>query len=83
MTIEQLRSVHQASPFQPFTLHLADGRQLYVPHRDFLSHSPAGRTVVVYDAEESFSMIDLLLVTRIQVDTGNGATKSDDRSSQN
>lgn len=26
MTIEPLREVHRARPFQPFTLHLADGR---------------------------------------------------------
>jgi hypothetical protein len=67
MTIEQLRNVHQASPFRPFTLHLADGRQLDVPHRDFLSHSPSGRTVIVYGPDESFSIVDLLLVTRIEV----------------
>jgi len=67
MTIEQLRNVHHASPFRPFTLHLADGRSLSVPHRDFLSHSPSGRTVIVYGDDESFSIIDLLLVTRIEV----------------
>lgn len=67
MTIEQLRNVHHASPFQPFTLHLADGRSILVPHRDFLSHSPTGRTVIVHGDDESFSIIDLLLVTRIEV----------------
>lgn len=67
MTIEQLRNVHQAQPFHPFTIHLADGRTLLVPHRDFLSHSPSGRTVIVYGEGDSFSIVDLLLVTEIEV----------------
>jgi hypothetical protein len=67
MTIEQMRAVHQASPFHPFTIHLADGRALQVSHSEFLSHSPSGRTIIVYHADESFSIIDLLLVTELEV----------------
>ena len=67
MTIEQLRQTFQADPFRPFSLHLADGKVLDVPHRDFLSHSPAGRTVIVYGEGDSFSIVDLLLITRIEV----------------
>ena len=81
MTIEQLRTVHRARPFQPFTLHLADGRQLDVPHSEFLSHSPTGRTVIVFESDESFSIVDLLLVTRIQVHKGNGSQKADEKAS--
>jgi hypothetical protein len=67
MTIEQLRNVHQARSFRPFTIHLADGRQFHIPHSEFLSHSPSGRTIIVYHADESFSIIDLLLVTELEV----------------
>jgi hypothetical protein len=70
MTIEQLRAVHQASPFQPFTLHLADGKVLRVPHRELLSHSESGRTIVVHQPNETFSVVDLLLVTRLEVENG-------------
>jgi len=70
MTIEQLRAIHEASPFRPFTVHMADGRQLLVPHREFLSHSPSGRTVIIYHEDESFSVIDLLLVTELEVHDG-------------
>lgn len=63
MTVERLRAVHQANPFKPFTVHLADGRSLHVPHREFLSQSPGGRTLIVYHEDESFSILDLLLVT--------------------
>jgi hypothetical protein len=67
MTMEQLRAAHQAQPFQPFTIHLADGRSYHVPHREFLSHSPSGRTIIVYHPDDSFSIIDLLLVTELKV----------------
>jgi hypothetical protein len=67
MTIEQLRGVHQARPFRPFVIRLADGRALSVPHSEFLSHSPTGRTVIVYHDDETLSIVDLLLVTEIEV----------------
>ena len=73
MTIEQLRHVLRAAPFQPFTIHLADGRQIRVPHPDFVAQSPSGRTVIVYHADETFSIIDLLLVTELKVHNGAAA----------
>jgi hypothetical protein len=67
MTIEQLRTVHQARPFVPFTLHMEDGSALFVPHSEFLSHSASGRTVIVHRADDSFSIVDLLLVNELEV----------------
>ena len=43
MTIQQLRAAYKATPFRPFTLHMADGRSFPVPHPDFLSMSPTGQ----------------------------------------
>jgi len=67
VTIEQLRAVHQARPFLPFTMHLADGRSYMIPHTEFLSHSPNGRTVIVFKNDDAFEIIDLLLVVGIEV----------------
>jgi hypothetical protein len=67
MTAQQFREVREANPFRPFTIHLADGRSLTVRHRDFVSQSPTGRTIIVYGTDESFSLVDLYLVTRIEV----------------
>lgn len=67
MTIEHLRNIHQTRPFRPFTIHMADGRALDVPHSEFLSHSPTGRTIIIYHPDESFSVIDLLLINEIMV----------------
>ena len=67
MTVEQMRSVYEAQPFRPFTFHLADGGAIPVRHRDFLSPSPSGRTVIVYQSDDTFEIIDLLLVTGLEV----------------
>jgi hypothetical protein len=68
MTIDQLRSMREANPFRPFTIHLADGRSLRVPHREFVSHSPGGRTIIDYRTQEAFSVVDLYLVTELEVE---------------
>lgn len=68
MTIEQLRTAHRTSPFRPFTIHVADGRSFFVKHPDYLSHSPTGRTIIVYGDDENFSILDLLLVSELEFD---------------
>lgn len=68
MTIEQLRNTHHAQPFRPFTIYLADGRSYHVPHPEFLSQSPGGRTVIVYHEDDSFSILDLLLITELRAE---------------
>src|SRR5688572_14669722 len=67
MTVEQLRTALHAQPFRPFALRMADGRSLTVAHPDFLSISPSGRTVIVYREDDSFSIVDLLLVNELDV----------------
>jgi hypothetical protein len=47
----------------PFTLRMADGREYNVPHRDYISLSPKGTFVTVYDDEEHFFMLPLLTMT--------------------
>lgn len=74
MTIEQFRNLYSAEPFQPFTIHLADGRSVAVKHRDFIMPAPSGRTLIVYQPDDSFNIIDLLLVTDLEV--GSGAASS-------
>jgi hypothetical protein len=75
MTIQQLDKVLQAKPFRPFTVHMGDGRSFLVPHQEFLSHSPNGRTVIVYGPDDDFSILDLLLVTELEVHSS--SNKSD------
>lgn len=70
MTIDQLKKVHQAQPFRPFHLYLADGSSVPVRHPEMLWRPEAGRTIYVNTAGENVEIIDLLLVTKITL--GNG-----------
>jgi len=67
MSVEQLKNVHHAQPFRPFTVHMGDGRSFFVKHPDFISYSPSGRTIIVYRDDDNFSILDMLLVTEIEV----------------
>jgi hypothetical protein len=67
MTVQQLRAAKNAAPFQPFTIRMADGRAFPIRHPDFLSMSPSGRTVIVYQEDDEFSILDLLLMTEIEI----------------
>ena len=64
--------LHQ-QPFRAFTIRMADGRAFEVPHRDFVAMSPTGRTVIVYQENENFSVLDLLLMTELHVANGHPA----------
>jgi hypothetical protein len=73
MTIDQIDKVHKAQPFRPFTIHIADGTEHHIGHPELMWRTPGGRTIFVSAGGEDFSIIDLLLVTKISV--GNGATR--------
>ena len=76
MTIEQIKKLYEAQPFQPFVIHLADGREVPVAHRDFIMAAPSGRILVVALPDDMFDIIDLLLVTDVQLRPGsNGARR--------
>lgn len=76
MTIQQLRTFYDSQPFQPFVIHLADGREIPVRSREYIASAPSGRTVIVYQADDSWNVIDLLLITDLEVKPPtNGARK--------
>ena len=68
MTVDQMRAAREANPFVPFTIHTANGRTHRIPHRDYVSISPTGRTVVVYQNNDACGILDLLLITEVEVD---------------
>ena len=67
MTTLQLDTAHKAKPFRPFNIHTGDGRVFHVAHPEFLARAPSGRTVVVYQSDDSFSILDLLLMTELEM----------------
>jgi hypothetical protein len=74
MTIDQVRKLHQSQPFQPFRIHLADSRAIDVSHPEVLAINEPGRTVVVA-YEGVFEIIDLLLVTSLEMLNGHSKAR--------
>jgi hypothetical protein len=75
MTTEQLRSLHQAKPFRPFTIHMADGTSVAVNHPELLLHTQGGRTAFVNTEGENVTIVDRLLVTKLTYQTENGSRR--------
>ena len=73
MTKEQIRSLYNAVPFEAFRVHMANGRSVDVPHSDFMPLSPTGRRLIVDKPNDSFEVIDILLVTSVETFPKNGA----------
>ena len=74
MSIQELRELRDATPFRPFSIHLADGRAIPVCHRDFVMSAPNGRTVIVYQPDSSFDIVDVMLVTSLRVKSNGRAS---------
>ena len=73
MKIEEIRSVLRAEPFRPFWIHLADSSRLPVKHEDFVALEPAGREMIVYQPDNTHQIVDVMLVTRLEVQARNGS----------
>ena len=63
MNIEKVRELHQASPFRPFVVHMSDGRNLRVDHPEFISLSPRGDELSLWESDGTHHFVDVALVT--------------------
>ncbi len=67
MTIDTLRAYHQAKPFHPFVLQLADGQEVEILHPECLAYFPKSpRTISVALTGDLVKAIDLLMVVAIE-----------------
>ena len=72
MTLDQIKSLRDATPFQAFRVHMANGKSVKVPHPDFMNLSPTGRIMIVYRANDSFEVIDTSFATSLETLPKNG-----------
>lgn len=63
MDIAGVRDALHSQPFLPFTIRLADGRALPVPHPDFVALTP--RRVIVGAADDTWSVLEPLLIVSL------------------
>jgi hypothetical protein len=75
MKVDELRRLYDAEPFRPLVIHTADGRRFPVRHREFLATAPSGRTVIVYQPDDSFDVIEVALVTSLKVKLNGAASR--------
>jgi hypothetical protein len=74
MAAPQIRSMLRAAPFQPFDIHLADGRAISVRYSEMVAVTEGGRTIGVATSDDTIEIVDLLLVTSLKPHS-NGASK--------
>jgi hypothetical protein len=60
-----------AAPFRPFIVHIGDGRSLEVTHPELaVLVGDKGRSLLMTAADDSSHLIDVLLITGIEVTSG-------------
>ena len=74
MTREAVYDALHDRPFRKFSLRLTDGSLIPVPHPEFILLTQGGRTAVVSTEGEHFRVVDLALVTAIEVESPDGQT---------
>ena len=67
MKMSQLHALRDARPFRPFTIHLGVGRDLRIDHPEFLAPSPAEDIVIIFKPNGGFNIVDVALVTDLDV----------------
>jgi hypothetical protein len=73
--MNDLRTLHQACPFRPFAIHTANGRTFPIPHSEFLAYDPEGTTAVAFRTNHTFSVLDIELITELEILPRNGKSK--------
>ena len=66
MTVEQFRTFRDARPFEPFVVHIADGRFFAIFHPDAAALSRSGRTLSLVNQDGLIEVIDMLLVISLR-----------------
>ena len=69
MTTDALIEHWRTKPFNPFAIHMADGRSIRLSHPEYMIMSPTKRTVVVYERGDVFRVLDIRLITEREVET--------------
>ncbi len=78
MTINTVREALNKQPFRPFSFRLADGRELPVPHPDFVAVTPH-EVIVINAHDESWAMVEAFQIISIDYPLASQASHSPQR----
>jgi hypothetical protein len=65
MIVEVVARRQESVPFRPYSLRLADSRELTVEHPDFASVSIDEESITIFDDEGGVEVVDLALAVSI------------------
>jgi hypothetical protein len=82
MVIESIRKFNRTVPFKPYAICMANGERYTVPHPDFVSISPKGSFVIVFDKNEHPYHLSTLLIESASPLNGHHRRKTGKRSSR-
>lgn len=63
MDLQGIREALQRQPFEPFSICLADGRSLPIPHPEMVAVGK--RRVIVVEPDDSWSVVEPLLIVSL------------------
>ena len=79
MVVSSIRDFNRAVPFRPYKIKMVSGESFVVPHPDFVSISPKGSFVIVFEADESPHHLSSLLIESVSPRNGQRARKRGQR----
>jgi len=69
MKADYIREALHAPPFRPFTLHIAEGKSVHVPHPDFIAVSERVAVVISPPGKKpSIVTIAVPMITQLEVE---------------
>ena len=72
MDLEGIRQALHKQPFEAFTMRLADGRGLDIPHPDFIALGP--RRIIVVANDNSWTVVEPRLIVSLDQDGPRAST---------
>jgi hypothetical protein len=64
MVIQSIREFNHSVPFRPYEIWTVSGERFAVPHPDFLSISPKGTFVIIFDRDERPHHVSTIMIER-------------------
>ena len=75
MIVDEIKELMHAEPFRPVRIVLGNQQAFVVAHTDYLMISPDRQTVLLYDRQGRFKIINAQQI-RLVEPVGRGSTKS-------
>jgi hypothetical protein len=64
---QRIRNLLHATPFRPFTIHMADGKTYLVDHPDFVLAAPDLPNIHIEEPDGTLHTLSALLVTGVEI----------------